>query len=184
MLEGVLMKDYKLFPENNFTKLMSEIGEYRYRIFEEFESLPNALFQNKLHIENYNCVCASTAATASDYNIVLKTPSGDKNISNLFVPQGSPIIVVRLLRYCEHDGKPHYNADDQIIFPTLEGLIYRLSRKNTPDHYIALSEIAGQKDIANAYRLPSEKFGLAKDYKANGAELHVELATEKGRRTF
>ena len=174
----------KPFPESNFSKLIKDIGESRYRIFEESELLPDGVFRSSFNFENYNCVFASTAATASDYNLVLKTPSGDDKIDNLFIPQGSPIIVVRLLRYCEHDGIPHYNADDQIIFPTREGLTYRLSRKNIPDHYIALSEITGQKDIANAYRLPNQKSGMSKDYKANGAELHVDFDTEKGKRTF
>jgi len=178
------MRKVKPFPEGNFTRLIEEIGEYRYKIFEESELLPDGVFRNIFNFESFNCVFASTAATASDYNLVLKTPDGDDKIDNLFIPKGNPIIVVRLLRYCEHDGIPHYNADDQIIFPTREGLTYRLSRKNTPDHYIALSDIACQKNIATAYRLPEQKSGLAKDYKENGAELHVDFDTKKGKRTF
>lgn len=178
------MQKIKPFPKSNFSKLINDIGESRYRIFEESELLPDGVFRSNFNFGNYNCVFASTTATASDYNLVLKTAGADDKINNLFIPQGNPIIVVRLLRYCEHDGIPHYNADDQIIFPTREGLTYRLSRKNTPDHYIALSEIAGQKDIVNAYRLPNQKYGMAKDYKANGAELYVEFDTEKGKRTF
>ena len=178
------MQKIRAFPENHFTQLMSDIGESRYKIFEKTELLPDGVFRSNFHFQDYNCVFASTAATASDYNIVLKTAGGENKISNLFIPKGNPIIVVRLLRYCEHDGIPHYNADDQVIFPTREGLTYRLSRKNAPDHYIALSGIAGLRDIADAYQLPDQKYGMAKDYKAKGAELHVEFHTEKGKRTF
>jgi len=178
------MRRINPFPEGSFSRLINEIGKSRYRIFEESELLPDGVFRSNFNFQNYNCVFASTASTVSEYNLVLKTTSGDDKINNLVIPQGEPIVVVRLLRYCEHDGKPHYNADDQIIFPTRDGLTYRLSRKDTPDHYIALSDIAGQKDIANAYRLPDQKSGMAKDYKAKGAELHVDVDTKKGRRAF
>lgn len=178
------MTKFKIYPESDFTRLVDDIGISHYKIFEKDELLPGGVFRSNFNFQDYNCVFSSTAATASDYNIVLKTAGGENKINNLFVPQGAPIVVVRLLRYCEHDGIPHYNADDQIIFPTLEGAIYRFSRKNAPDHYIALSQTASLQHIADAYRLPDQKYGMAKDYRAKGAELHVEFDTEKGKRTF
>lgn len=184
-IEGMTtMSRFKLFPESAFISMINEVGVSNYCIFEKDELMPGGVFRSNLNIDLYNCVFTCTAATASNYHIISKTGEGEDRIDDLVIPQGQPIVLVRLLRYCEHDGTPHYNADDQIFFQTVNGYTYRFSRNNAPDHYIALANLAGLTDIADAYHLPTQKSGLISDFKANGAELHIEFDTKKGRRTF
>jgi hypothetical protein len=178
------MRKFNPFLESDYISLINEVGVSNYCIFEKDELMPNGVFHSKLNIAQYNCVFTCTAATASDYSIILKTGEGDDIIDHLSIPKGQPIVVTRLLRYCEHDGTPHYNADDQIFFQTVDGFTYRISRNDSPDHYIALADLAGIGNIANAYRLPTQKSGLISDFKANGAELHIEFDTKKGKRSF
>ena len=96
------------------------------------------------------------------------------DIGDIIVPKGHDIMVVRLLRHCEHDGTPHFNADDQIIFPANNGNIYRLSRNYAPDHYITLTTNAGIQDVASAYNLPEDKYGPINHYSHKGASLQVD----------
>ncbi len=165
----------KLYPEPSYNKLISDIGPYHYQIFEENDPLPDEVFRNQLSIPQYNCILACSGTTTADYNISLATNDGYQQISNIIVPKGHEIMVVRLLRHCEHDGTPHFNADDQVIFPATNGNIYRLSRNDSPDHYITLAGNAGIQDIASAYNLPNDKYGPIDRYSHKGANLHVNI---------
>ena len=165
----------KLYPALSYDKLISEIGPYHYQIFEKNDLLPDEVFKNQLSIPQYNCVLACSGTTTADYNISLATNDGYQQISNIIVPKGHEIMVVRLLRHCEHDGTPHFNADDQVIFPATNGNIYRLSRNDSPDHYITLAGNAGIQDIASAYNLPNDKYGPIDRYSHKGANLHVNI---------
>jgi hypothetical protein len=165
----------KLYPESSYTKVINDIGPYHYQIFEENDALPDEVFKNQLSILQYNCVFACSGATTADYHISLETTDGYQDIGNITVPKGHNILVVRLLRHCEHDGTPHFNADDQVIFPATNGNVYRLSRNDAPDHYVALVRNAGIQDVASAYNLPDDKYGHIDHYSYKGASLHVEI---------
>jgi hypothetical protein len=137
--------------------------------------VPDEIFKKQLNIPQYNFVVACSGTTTADYHISLVTKGGLQEIGGIVIPKGHDITVVRLLRHCEHDGTPHFNADDQIIFPAADGNVYRLSRKDAPDHYIALSANVGIQDVASAFNLPDEKYGPINEYSHKGASLHVEL---------
>lgn len=168
----------KIYPESSYTKIVSEINPYYYRIFEENDQMPDEIFETQLNIPLYNLVVACSGTTMADYHISLATKGGIQEIDSIVIPKGCDIMVVRLVRHCEHDGTPHFNADDQIIFPGADGNVYRVSRKDAPDHYIALSTSAGIQDIASAYNLPADKYGPIKQFRHKGARLHVELSFE------
>ena len=99
----------------------------------------------------------------------------------LVIPKNEQVIVVRLLRFDDMHGSPHYNADDQIIFPTIDGDIVRLARKDAPDHYIEIAEHTNISSIADAYKLPEFKFGSVDKYSEKGAKLQVELMPRKNK---
>ena len=163
----------KLFPEKKYDEILKEVGSFRYVIYEPGESIPGNIFSQSLEIENYNCVVAGTGDTLLPCLLALPTHK------NIVIPQGSPVIVVRLLREDRSHGELHYNADDQIIFPTVEGNIFRLSRKDAPDHYLQIAGTANILTIATAYSLPSDKCGPIGQYSERGARLYVDLMPRK-----
>ena len=83
------------------------------------------------------------------------------------------------LREDKTHGDLHYNADDQIIFPTTEGHIFRLPRKDAPDHYFTIAGSANMLTIADAYNLPEQKTGPIEQYSEREAKLYVDLLPYK-----
>ena len=175
------MKNYKDYPEDKYKKIIQSVGSLQYCIFNSGETMPVDIFSNQLQIENYNCVVAGTGCFTSDYRIELICAEQNK-VQELIIPEGDEVVVIRLLRYDKNHGEPHYNANDQIIFPTKSGKIVRLFRKDAPDHYIKIAENSGIVNIADAYNLPEEKNGPVEKYNANGAKLQLEVIHQKDKK--
>ena len=163
----------KIFPEDKYTRIINEVGSFRYAIYDQGETIPGDLFSRISGLEHYNCVLAGTGSTLSLCNLNI---GQHKNVT---IPQDSPVIVVRLLREDKTHGGLHYNADDQIIFPTTEGHIFRLPRKDAPDHYLAIAGSANMLTIADAYSLPEQKTGPIARYSEKGARLYVDLLPDE-----
>jgi hypothetical protein len=165
-----LPKALKPFPENKYSEIISEVGKYRYKIFSEGEQIPGGLFQRNFNISNYNCVVAGTGDTLSPFYIDITA-----TLRPIVVPADTPVVVVRLLRYDDAHGKPHFNADDQLIFASEDGSVWRLPRKDAPDHFIQIANTANLLTVADAYQLPDAKEGEVNQYSAKGAKLHINL---------
>jgi len=176
------MKKYNLFPESNYKEIIESIGSLRYCVFEPSEKMPGPIFSRPLEIQNYNCVVAGTACTVTDYNIEFIGVNQPKRVE-FVIPKNSEVIVVRLLRHDEEHGLPHYNADDQIIFPVETGDILRVARKDAPDHYLKIAENSGMRNIADAYKLPEAKSGPIEKYSAKGATLQINLLSNVKKKT-
>lgn len=157
------------FPEKDYNRIIREVGIRRYCIYEENEKLPTDTFSRIMEIEQYNCVIAGTGCSAESYTF--KSPMEGK----IIVPKGEEIIVFRLLRYDNSHGDPHYNANDQLIFPTKKGNIFRLSRNDAPDHFLKITDKANMLSVAEAYKLPEHKHGPIEKYSEKGAKLYIEL---------
>ncbi|MDD4893981.1 MAG: hypothetical protein PHW54_01535 [Candidatus Omnitrophica bacterium] len=168
-----MAKIFKLFPENRYKEIVREVGIYQYCIYDKDESVPGGIFNKELNIQNYNCVVAGTGSTLSMYSVQIDP------VQKIIIPKGEQVIVVRLLRLDDKHGSPHYNADDQIIFPTIDGNIVRLARKDAPDHYIEIAKHTNISNIVDAYKLPEFKFGSVDKYSEKGAKLQVELMPRK-----
>lgn len=167
------MNKIKYFPEKNYIEIIDSVGSLNYCIFEKKETVPGNIFPRQMAIQNYNSIVAGTGCTVTDYTIEFIGSKEKKE--EVIIPAGGEVIVVRLLRYDDRHGLPHYNADDQIIFPTKKGDILRLPRNDAPDHYIKIAETSRIKNVADAYRLPEEKSGPVEKYSAKGAKLHIDL---------
>ncbi|TRZ94942.1 hypothetical protein D4R78_05240 [bacterium] len=159
----------KKFSEQNFKEIIKEVGPWNYHIYDKGESLPGQLLKQDLDIAKYNCVVAGTGCTLANY--IVACPNQPK----IIIPAGVPIMVFRLFRYDVGHGEPHYNANDQIIFPTKSGDFYRFSRKDAPDHFIKITANSTVRSIADAYNLPEEKSGPVDKYSVKGAKLHVDI---------
>jgi hypothetical protein len=160
----------KIFPEKGYKEILQEVGKFRYAIYDKGETVPGDVFRRTLAIEQYNCVVAGTGSTVS--LCALSLPENKQVV----IPQNSPVVVVRLLRKDDKHGVVHYNADDQIIFPTEEGNIFRLARKDAPDHYLAIAAVSYTMPVADAFKLPLDKSGPIDKYSARGAKLHLNLS--------
>lgn len=161
-----------VFSEDSYKEILKEVGPFRYSIYDPGELVPGNIFSKALNLENYNCVVAGTGSTLAFCDLTLP------NSKRIVIPKDSPVIVVRLLHEDTLHGTPHYNADDQIIFPTLQGNIFRLPRKDAPDHYREIVGTTNLFSIATAYQLPSSKSGPISQYTENGARLHIELSPQ------
>jgi len=91
----------------------------------------------------------------------------------LIIPPGSQIIHQRIFRHCTHNGTPHLNADDMVLFPIKEGNIVGVYRKDAPDHYTSILQYGGLEHIANEYHLPKQKAGHINAYTVNGASIPI-----------
>lgn len=170
-----MAKIFKLFPEKKYTEIVQEVGLYRYCIYNKDEKVPGGIFNKELSIQNYNCVVAGTGSTLSMYSVQIDP------VQKIVIPKDEQVIVIRLLRFDNAHGEPHYNADDQIIFPTIDGDIVRLARKDAPDHYIEITKHTNISNIADAYKLPHQKSGSVDKYSEKGAKLQVELVPYKNK---
>jgi hypothetical protein len=167
--EKSMGKIFRLFSEKNYKEIVKEIGINRYGIFQEGDVVPGDILKEPLPFKNYNCVVAGTGTTL-EFCVI------NTNYENqIEIPENSQVIDVRLLRFDDKHGEPHYNADDLIIFPTSSGDILKLHRKDAPDHYIEIAKAAGIQGLADAYKLPRDKSGETSGYHERGAHLHFPL---------
>ena len=162
----------KPWPERKYTKILKEIGENCYEILEPSDPFIHFLYQDQPgHFPHrFVGVCLSTCNSAP-----INTATVDYVCENIEISRGAHVIDWRTFRYCEHDGYPHLNADDNIIFPDKRGNIWKISRNDAPDHYIGIVTWAGFRYIAEAYHLPKEKQGPYNKYVENGAAVPIKI---------
>ena len=164
-----MSKILKPFSEKGYDEIINEVGQFRYNIFDQGEAIPSQVFKKDFNFDYYNCVIAGTGSTLTMCSLDLKLPK------KFTIPREASVVIVRLLRYDDSHGDPHYNADDQIIFPTEDGRIWRLARNSAPDHFISIVGSTNLFTIAEAYQLPEEKSGHISQYTEKGAKLHINL---------
>ena len=168
----------KVFSEKNYYNIMQWVGKGQYQIADHYKDLPQGVFSKQPDWNTANYVLAASGTTTCDYSFsyTYKTKQGvQKDTQKIFVPKNSEIIIVRFLRYDETHGDPHYNADDQMFFPTKRGDIFRMSRNDAPDHYCSIVANSTVYDIAGAYKLPYRNNGPIATYTEKGASLPIEI---------
>jgi hypothetical protein len=158
----------KAFPEKKYSEIVSEIGEFRYGLFSPNEALPGDIFSKVTGLEECRYVLAATGATVSDF--VISEIKGN----DFIIPKSSQVFVGRFLKYDTSHGEPHFNAYDQIVFPTKEGNIFSFARNDAPDHFLEITELSLTRTLSEAYKLPKNKSGTIEEYKNSGASIYVE----------
>jgi len=166
------MNPLERFSEKPFRAMIEDVGSHDYCLYKKGERLPGDVLKPSLNIDYYNSVLAGTGCSGDSYIITY-----DNNSPDIVIPKGSPLVVLRLLRYDSgHDNYgPHYNATDQLFFPSKSGDIYRLVRSHPPDHFKTITGSSTLISVADAYNLPVQKRGPVELYSAKGAKLHVDF---------
>jgi len=160
----------KPWDEKKYSKILEEVGKGRYQLLYPNDSFISEIFgglPGSLH-DRFTCACVTTSATTA-------TATVDYVCEGFMIPKGSHVINWRTFRYCEHDQNPHFNADDNIICPDNKGNIWKVSRNDSPDHYVSIATWAGLQYIADAYRLPTEPNGPYSQYIENGATVPIKF---------
>ena len=137
-------------------------------MFSPDEALPGNIFSKVNGLEDCRYVLAGTGATISNFVF------SEIKESSLVIPKGSQVVIGRFLKYDDSHGEPHFNAYDQIIFPTQGGNIFSFARNDAPDHFIKITELSSTRTLSEAYKLPKNKIGTIEEYKNSGASIYIE----------
>jgi len=92
-----------------------------------------------------------------------------------YAPNG-PVYLLRIYRYCEHDGSPHFNVDDTALWTDRRGQQWRASSKDSPDHYQAAVAGTLVSDVWSQYHFPVASSGPLEDFRREGAYLNFVQA--------
>jgi hypothetical protein len=119
-----------------FKRLVKEVGTANYKIFDNNETPANFIRAYFPYKAIYTC-CSTNAMDIQNvsYRGLELTPQ-------------APILVVRNMGYCNHNGEMHLNSDDNVFFAHKTGRIGRVPRKDAVDHYKKISKFAGLDHIA------------------------------------
>ncbi|MCK9615280.1 MAG: hypothetical protein M0R48_07250 [Candidatus Omnitrophica bacterium] len=160
----------KLWDEKKYTDILKEVGEGRYKIFNPDDPFISYLSPGLFDKYEYkfNCVCLATSTT-------IATATVDYKCEGFLIPKHSQVVLWRNFRYCTHDGSPHLNADDNIIFPDQSGDVWKVSKTDAYDHYVAIASWAGLQTITSVYHLPDQPCGLYPQYIEKGANVPVKF---------
>ena len=88
--------------------------------------------------------------------VTSRTSENPPSIGGVEVRANSPVVFVRTVRYCEHDGRPHINADDRLLFQGSTGA-YKLEQRDATDHYTRLSTDTSLDFVTAQLKLPSDQ---------------------------
>ncbi|MFA5155807.1 MAG: hypothetical protein WC532_00225 [Candidatus Omnitrophota bacterium] len=155
--------DFNVENDKIFKYFVEQMGPANYEIFNSEEPMPFVVAQPPYR-GFYTCI--STSAT-----IDIKTVS----YRNLELAPDAPVVVMRNMRYCDHNDKPHLNSDDTVFFAHKSGRIGRVVRKDAEDHYKEIAKIGGLEHIAEAFHLPKETSGPISQYVENGASVPIRI---------
>jgi len=158
----------RIWDEKKYNISLNEVGKDSYRLFHPDDDLIPILFNDfpETYGSRFMGVGLSSGTSIATVDFACE---------GITISKGSQIVAWRTFRYCEHDGIPHLNADDNIIFPDQKGNIWKLARNDSPDHYIEIAEYAGIQHIADAYHLPINPYGPCCKYVENGASMPIRI---------
>jgi hypothetical protein len=106
----------------------------------------------------------STILASSGYE-----PEKGKDVGD-YEPSGT-VILIRLIRYCEHDGNPHFNVDSRVLWSDSAGRAWQASYTGDPDHYEAVITGTDLPAAGATYRLPKSPRGTLDEFTKTGGYL-------------
>jgi len=119
--------DFNTENDKIFKYFVDRVGPANYEIFYPDTAMP-VIEVHPSFRALYTC-CSTSASL--DINAVI--------YRGLELAPSAPIVVIRNMRYCEHDGNPHFNSDDSVFFAHKSGRIGKVIRKDAEDHYKKIS---------------------------------------------
>jgi len=139
------------YPPDAFNELSGVVQPGQYRRYDDLASIPSSLSR----------VAAFPSAEYYRTSIVMAsgTSQHPPTIGGVTPAPGTPIYRVSVIRYDLHDGKPHLNKDEVLIFSDTNGRPWQLYAEAQPDHYHALSIDSGLGAALEIHRWPAAPAG-------------------------
>jgi hypothetical protein len=159
------------FPKDAFNELSGVVQPGRYCRFDDMKSIPSPLSRVAgFPRPDYYRTSVVMASGTSQH------PTA---IGGITPASSSPIYRVSLIRFDLHDGAPHFNKDDVLIFADSGGRPWQLYADGQPDHYRALSVDSGLGAALEINRWPAAPTGTLASMQQAGAL--VDFSTGKPR---
>jgi len=118
-----------------------ELGQYR--VITDPSLLPT-------EIENY---------CGTDYRCTLLIGTQHESQSSDVYSAHGNIFLVKTLRYCEHNGQPHFNADVRAYWDGDGSTCWMASSRESPDHYRRATYGTVLENVKTSFSLPEEDCG-------------------------
>ncbi len=164
-----MKKKMSLFDEKNYNSIIKEYGASAYAVIHNATDLNPCIIQEISEDNDWKIAVTCSGILFEDKIVGFQRKNSIDKDEKHIVPANSQIILVRYFRECNHNGILHYNVNDQLIYPCKDGKVYRISRKDAPDHYLDIIGASSLTSIGSAYSLPIQEHGAIADYKKNGA---------------
>jgi len=92
------------------------------------------------------------------------------SIAPEYAPEGR-VFLLRNYRYCEHNGSPHFNADDYAFWEDREGRPWKASARDATDHYRNIVAGTAVSDVWDVFGIPRDNSGSLAYFRKQGAHL-------------
>lgn len=148
----------RMYDRSKLDTLRTEVPNRTFRRYDEPNGLDEIIDEAGPARLRCTVVASSFFDSQQDHPLGKMAPCGE-------------VILVRRYRYCEHDGSPHFNADNQLLWSDATGRAWQATPANAPDHYIAVISGTALEEIAEAYLLPEQKQGSIELFREDGARL-------------
>jgi len=103
-------------------------------------------------------------AASSDFSCSADPPAPQ------YAPEG-PVFLLRNYRYCDHNGSPHFNADDYAFWRDRGGHAWKAPYSDAPDHYRNVVAGTAVSDVWATFGIPRENSGPLGHFREGGAHL-------------
>ncbi|MCK4408565.1 MAG: hypothetical protein KAW67_00675 [Candidatus Eisenbacteria sp.] len=87
-------------------------------------------------------------------------------------PDGD-LYMVKVFRYCKHDGTPHFNVDNRLLWCDADGNEWQLSSTEGGDHYRTALSGTGLINLSGDYAFPPGYSGPISDFAGGGVCVDV-----------
>jgi hypothetical protein len=89
------------------------------------------------------------------------------------------LYLVKIYRYCEHAGTPHWNVDDVLYWSGGDAFNWKIDTKEGPDHYKRALAGTGLEHLSGAHMFPPGYSGVISEFWEKGGFLDFR-AVAKG----
>lgn len=156
LILGVLVGDPKHLPDVDLDRFASHVSRGRHCTWWDKDDVPTEFRKWTAYPTNAAFRGASLVGSSTSQN--------PPTLGGVGVPAGTPVFLLRTVRYDEKLGELHLNADDRLFFRAQNGETIQVTRKDHPEHFAALSDDTGLVPAIREGMLPPTEEGPASEF--------------------